>query len=119
MPPLRTLILGGYGSFGARIACAVVRDPRIELLIGGRDGARATMAAERLGSSDARGVAIDAEHDDLASALQANESARVTTSLPTAYWTLVRRWEWLGYPAVIAMLVTLWLMVAKPTRWLW
>lgn len=34
--------------------------------------------------------------------------------LPARYWTYARRWEVLGYPAFIAMVVMYFLMVAKP-----
>jgi uncharacterized membrane protein len=37
--------------------------------------------------------------------------------LPELYWQYARRWEALGYPAFIAMLVVFYLMVAKPTLW--
>lgn len=36
------------------------------------------------------------------------------TELPGLYWRYARRWEFLGYPAFIAMLVVYYLMVAKP-----
>ncbi len=36
------------------------------------------------------------------------------TTLPTTYWHYARYWEWLGYPAFIAMLGVYWLMVFKP-----
>lgn len=36
------------------------------------------------------------------------------TPLPTDYWQYARYWEWLGYPAFIAMLGIFWLMVFKP-----
>lgn len=35
-------------------------------------------------------------------------------SLPTRYWQYARYWEWLGYPAFIAMLAVYGLMVFKP-----
>ena len=35
--------------------------------------------------------------------------------LPTKYWQYARYWEWLGYPAFIAMLGVYGLMVFKPT----
>lgn len=40
----------------------------------------------------------------------------VTThsDLPALYWQYARNWEWLGYPAFIAMLGVYWLMVFKP-----
>jgi len=34
--------------------------------------------------------------------------------LPARYWRYARWWEWLGYPAFVAMLVVFYLMVAKP-----
>lgn len=36
------------------------------------------------------------------------------TALPARYWMYARRWEALGYPAFIAMLVIYYLMVNKP-----
>jgi len=36
---LKTLILGGYGNFGARIARALARDAQVEVSMGGRDAA--------------------------------------------------------------------------------
>jgi uncharacterized membrane protein len=37
--------------------------------------------------------------------------------LPQRYWLYARRWEFLGYPAFIAMLGVFYLMVAKPALW--
>lgn len=34
--------------------------------------------------------------------------------LPPRYWCYARRWEWLGYPAFVAMLAVFFLMVNKP-----
>jgi uncharacterized membrane protein len=34
--------------------------------------------------------------------------------LPALYWTYARRWEWLGYPAFLAMVGIYFLMVMKP-----
>jgi uncharacterized membrane protein len=36
------------------------------------------------------------------------------TVLPAQYATYAQRWEHLGYPAFVAMLVVFYLMVAKP-----
>ena len=36
------------------------------------------------------------------------------TTLPPEYWKLAKNWEWLGYPAFIAMVVIFYLMVNKP-----
>jgi uncharacterized membrane protein len=35
-------------------------------------------------------------------------------ALPNRYWDYARYWEWLGYPAFVAMLIIYWLMVFKP-----
>ena len=35
-------------------------------------------------------------------------------ALPPEYWKLAKIWEWLGYPAFIAMVVIFYLMVNKP-----
>ncbi len=37
--------------------------------------------------------------------------------LPMLYWTYARRWEWLGYPAFVAMFGVFYLMVNKPALW--
>ena len=55
---MKTLVLGGYGNFGARICRALAGDPAIELLVAGRDGTRARHFADTLGEG-ASGVAID------------------------------------------------------------
>lgn len=55
---MKTLVLGGYGNFGARICRALAGDPAVELMVGGRDESRATALADALGSG-ARGIAID------------------------------------------------------------
>lgn len=44
----------------------------------------------------------------------AREAQRSATELPAVYWRYARWWEWLGYPAFIAMLAVFYLMVAKP-----
>jgi len=66
---LRTLVLGGYGNFGARICRALVSEPSIQLLIGGRDRQRAESLARELGPG-AQGVAIDLSAPDFAQALR-------------------------------------------------
>lgn len=55
---MKTLVLGGYGNFGARICRALADDPGIQLLVGGRDLQRATALAKELGKG-ARAVALD------------------------------------------------------------
>jgi saccharopine dehydrogenase-like NADP-dependent oxidoreductase len=65
---MKTLVLGGYGNFGARICRALAGDANIALLVAGRDARRATAFAETL-SGGARGVRIDVQAPDLASTL--------------------------------------------------
>ncbi len=45
----------------------------------------------------------------------AASAATANAPLPRIYWQCARRWEWLGYPAFIAMVVVFGLMVIKPT----
>jgi len=44
----------------------------------------------------------------------ATAAAQNNTPLPAQYWQYARYWEWLGYPAFLAMLMIYWLMVFKP-----
>ena len=55
---MKTLILGGYGNFGARIARALAPQFDSELLIGGRDARRADSLANALGHG-VQGIGID------------------------------------------------------------
>ena len=48
-------------------------------------------------------------------ASMATAAVRNDTALPARYATYARRWELLGYPAFVAMLVIFYLMVAKPS----
>ncbi len=66
---LKTLVLGGYGNFGARICRALAGDPLIQLIIGGRDAERARSLASELGNG-AAGLAIDQSAPDLARILR-------------------------------------------------
>ena len=66
---MKTLVLGGYGNFGARICRALGSDPRIELLIAGRDPKRAEALAAAIGGT-ARGIAIDLDSQDFAADLR-------------------------------------------------
>lgn len=68
---MRTLILGGYGNFGARIARALAGHPGIELLLAGRDGARAAAFAATLDGGAARGITLHAQDATLAQRLRA------------------------------------------------
>lgn len=55
---LKTLVLGAYGNFGARICRALALEPTIELLVAGRDLGRACRLATELGHG-AQGIALD------------------------------------------------------------
>ena len=55
---MKTLVLGGYGNFGARICRALSGDPSVQIIVGGRDLGRAESLAAQLGHG-ARGVAVD------------------------------------------------------------
>jgi saccharopine dehydrogenase-like NADP-dependent oxidoreductase len=65
---LKTLVLGGYGNFGARICRALAVDPFIQLLIGGRDLRRAQSLATDLGH-EAQAVSLDLNASDFADQL--------------------------------------------------
>ncbi|MEQ1559116.1 MAG: DUF2269 domain-containing protein [Methyloglobulus sp.] len=47
-------------------------------------------------------------------AKMASVAAQNQAQLPEYYWQYSRYWEWLGYPAFIAMIGVYWLMVFKP-----
>src|SRR3982751_5265798 len=66
-PPAHTvLVLGAYGFFGSRICAGLAKNPRIRLILGGRDLAKATAAAYQLGLGADRARAINASHPELA-----------------------------------------------------
>jgi uncharacterized membrane protein len=44
----------------------------------------------------------------------ASEAIAEGTGLPAVYWRHARVWEWLGYPAFLAMAAVFYLMVVKP-----
>lgn len=62
-----TVVLGGYGNFGARICRALANSPGIDLIVAGRDLSRAQALAAQCGASAAR---IDAASSDLAQVLR-------------------------------------------------
>ncbi|MBK9234761.1 MAG: saccharopine dehydrogenase NADP-binding domain-containing protein [Rhodoferax sp.] len=66
---MRTLILGGYGNFGQRIARALAGEINIELLIAGRDAQRAQALAAQLGGR-AQGLGLDLSAPELARQLR-------------------------------------------------
>lgn len=86
---MNTLILGGYGNFGARIARALAADREIGLLIGGRDAQRAAGLAARLGGH-VRGVAIDVQDSALSRSLR---ELRVDLVIHTAGPFQVQRYD--------------------------
>jgi len=69
--PLKTLVLGGYGNFGARIVKALANEPSLHLVIGGRNEARATALAREAGSTT-EAMVIDASDAQLAGQLKSH-----------------------------------------------
>jgi len=59
-------VLGGYGFFGSHICAALAQNPRLRLLIGGRDRARGSHAAQKLKLSPEQAIQVNARDDDLA-----------------------------------------------------
>jgi hypothetical protein len=66
----RILVLGGYGFFGARICAALARNPRIQLLIAGRNAEKATALAYQLGLRAENARALDANSTQFSQALR-------------------------------------------------
>ena len=64
---MKTIVLGGYGNFGARISRALAHAPGIELLIAGRDLQKARTLAAQCGAGAA---AIDVNSNNLADELR-------------------------------------------------
>ncbi len=60
---MRTLVLGGYGNFGARICRALAGDPTIDLLVAGRNRDQAQQLADTLDGA-ASAVAVDFNSPD-------------------------------------------------------
>jgi short subunit dehydrogenase-like uncharacterized protein len=77
----RILVLGGYGFFGARICAALARNPRIQLLIAGRNGEKATALAYQLGLRAENARALDANSPQFSQTLR---KLGVTTLIHTA-----------------------------------
>lgn len=73
MAAFKTLVLGGYGNFGARICRALVSDEatrhHMALLVAGRDALQAKALADALGHG-AQGVALDHQAPGLAATLR-------------------------------------------------
>lgn len=64
---MKTIVLGGYGNFGARICRALANSPAISLVVAGRDLAKARALADECG---AEAAAIDITDPKLAQVLQ-------------------------------------------------
>ena len=77
----RILVLGAYGFFGYRICEALAKNPRIQLILAGRDLAKATAAAYQLGLHSVHARAVDATHPQLALHLR---KLGITTLIHTA-----------------------------------
>jgi len=75
------MVLGGYGFFGSRICTTLAQSPSVRLLIGGRDRARGSQAAQKMNLSPEQGVRVDANDIDLARRLS---QMRVDTLVNTA-----------------------------------
>lgn len=67
---MRTLVLGGYGNFGARICRALATHADTDLLVAGRDAGRARQLADALGSG-AAATSIDCNAPGFGEALAA------------------------------------------------
>lgn len=65
----RVLILGGYGTFGARIARMLSDEPDVQLIIAGRDKFRAELCASRLPGL-AEGLRLERDAVNLATQLK-------------------------------------------------
>jgi hypothetical protein len=64
---MRVLILGGYGTFGSRLARLLAEDRAVELIIAGRDISRADALAAELGG---QGAPVDRDDPELAGVLK-------------------------------------------------
>lgn len=66
---MKTVVLGGYGNFGARICRALARCADIELVVAGRDPRRASALAAEIGNG-ASALRIDLTQGDVARMLR-------------------------------------------------
>jgi Saccharopine dehydrogenase NADP binding domain len=66
LPIQKILVLGAYGFFGSRICAALSKNPRIHLILAGRDLSKATAAAYQLGLTAVHARALDSGRPDLA-----------------------------------------------------
>lgn len=75
----RILVLGGYGNFGSRICRALLGDPRIELIVGGRSRGAGESFARSIGAA----AALAVDHADTAFAETLREN-RIDTVIHAA-----------------------------------
>jgi hypothetical protein len=68
--PIRVLVLGAYGFFGRRICEVLAKNPRVSLLLAGRDQTKATALAYQLGLSAEHARRVDAADPRLGSLLK-------------------------------------------------
>src|SRR5258705_5079176 len=68
--PHRILILGAYGFFGSRIATALARKSRIQLILAGRNPEKATALAYQVGLRAENARALDATNPQLSQQLR-------------------------------------------------
>ena len=66
----RVLVLGAYGFFGRRICEGLARNPRIQLLLAGRDLTQATALAYQLGFTAQHARRVDAGDPQLSTLLK-------------------------------------------------
>lgn len=79
-PPKKVLILGGYGTFGSRIAQRLINEPDVHLIIAGRNHSEADLLARRLltqcpqetlQATSVEGMQLDRESNEFESQLRA------------------------------------------------
>ena len=68
--PMRVLVLGAYGFFGRRICQPLSRNPRLRLILAGRDPKKATELAYQLGLTADHARRIDASEPRLGTLLR-------------------------------------------------
>lgn len=68
--PIRVMILGAYGFFGSRISEVLARNPRVQVLLAGRDLDKATALAYQLGLTAQHARRVDAADPQLAALLR-------------------------------------------------
>jgi saccharopine dehydrogenase-like NADP-dependent oxidoreductase len=73
---MKTVVLGGYGNFGARICRALAGDASIRLVVAGRDAQRAEAFAQTL-ATGAEALGLDAGAPDLTQRLRAVDAGLV------------------------------------------